>query len=146
MKTRIEQVTGADTAALTHCHNIRREVFCDEQGVAADLEWDDLDMVCTHYLLYVDSTPAATARIRTYKPGEMKIERVAALKRYRGQRLGLLLMERILADLKRTTATEAILNAQTAVRDFYAHLGFVPVGPEFVEAEIPHVHMRLKLR
>lgn len=150
--TRIERYQGDESEPLAHCHHIRRTVFCDEQGVAADLEWDDLDPACTHYLLFVNDTPGATARIRPYKPGQVKIERVAALKAYRGQGLGRLLMERILADLKgdlgdlqKGPATEAILNAQTAVRDFYAALGFVAVGPEFVEADIPHIHMRLKL-
>lgn len=130
---------------MAHCHRIRRVVFCDEQGVAADLEWDDQDPVSTHYLLYLNDAPVATARTRPYKPGEAKIERVAALKPARGQGLGRLLMERVLADLKSSSATEAVLNAQTAVRDFYTRLGFVPVGPDFIEADIPHVHMRLKL-
>jgi predicted GNAT family N-acyltransferase len=145
VKTRVQRITPPDTAALTHCHNIRREVFCEEQGISADLEWDDFDAICTHYLLFIDDVPAVTARIRPYKPGEVKIERVAALKKYRGQGLGLLLMEHILADLKANAPIEAILNAQTIVRDFYTRLGFEPHGPEFVEAEIPHIHMRLKL-
>jgi ElaA protein len=143
----IIQIPGSDTDALAPCFTIRRQVFCQEQGVPEAIEWDNLDNSCAHYLLTVDGTPVATARVRRYKPGEMKIERVAALKSHRGRGLGLTLMERIMADLRADpTAHEAILNAQTAVRDFYAQLGFAPHGPEFVEADIPHIHMRLKLR
>lgn len=146
MIIRIEQLPGSEAASLTICHDIRRTVFCVEQGVPESVEWDDLDGACTHYLLFVDDVPAATARVRPYKPGEMKIERVAALKQHRGLGLGRRLMDRIMADLKQGPAQEAILNAQTAVREFYSQFGFVAHGLEFVEADIPHVHMRLKLR
>jgi predicted GNAT family N-acyltransferase len=39
-----------------------------------------------------------------------------------------------------------MLHAQTIVQGFYARLGFVAFGPEFIEDGIPHVAMRLSLR
>ncbi|MBL8643141.1 MAG: GNAT family N-acetyltransferase [Rhodospirillaceae bacterium] len=146
MDIRIDQLAGTDTAAQALCHTIRRVVFCDEQRVPPALEWDDLDPICTHYLLYVDGVPAATARVRLYKPGVIKIERVAALKQYRRLGIGRRLMERVMADLSQGPATEAVMNAQTQVRSFYEQFGFVASGPEFVEADIPHIFMSMKLR
>jgi len=146
VKTRIDKVSPTNSAGLAACHHIRRVVFCDEQRVPASIEWDNLDVQCTHYLLYVDDVPGVTARVRPYTPQDMKIERVAALKEVRGRGFSRILMEHILAELKAGPATHAILNAQTAVKDFYAQLGFIPQGDEFIEADIPHVHMRLKLR
>jgi len=146
VKTRIDEVSAGNLEGLAQCHHIRRVVFCVEQGVPEEIEWDDLDAQCRHYLLFVDDAPVATARVRPYKPQVMKIERVAALKTHRGLGLGRVLMDRILADLKAGPTSEVVLNAQTAVRDFYSALGFVTHGDEFFEADISHVHMRLKLR
>ncbi|MSO97062.1 MAG: GNAT family N-acetyltransferase [Rhodospirillaceae bacterium] len=140
------EIAGTDSAALGECHRIRREVFCIEQGVAEALEWDGLDTTCRHFLIFADGPAAGTARLRPYKPGQAKIERVAVLKRFRGYGLGRLLMIHLIAQARSDGYHEAILNAQIAVRDFYAALGFAAEGPEFEEANIPHVHMRLKLR
>lgn len=145
LETHIVEIAGTDTAALRECHHIRHEVFCAEQGVAEALEWDGLDTTCRHFLIFADGVAAGTARLRPYKPGLAKIERVAVLKRFRGLGLGRRLMVQLIAQA-RNGHQEAILNAQTAVRDFYAALGFAAEGPEFEEANIPHVHMRLKLR
>lgn len=143
---RIEVIEAANKTALEQCYRIRKVVFCDEQNVPANLEWDGLDDHCSHYLLFADGIPVATARVREYRRGIMKIERVAALKQYRGLGLGLALMKQILTDLAAGPATEVILNAQVAVETFYAALGFQPIGDRFAEAGIPHIRMRLPLK
>lgn len=54
-------------------------------------------------------------------------------------------MHRALETVAEAGFRNAILHAQVATRSFYAALGFVAEGPEFVEAGIPHVLMRKEL-
>jgi predicted GNAT family N-acyltransferase len=136
----IAAIPGTNRDAVAPCFLIRRRVFCEEQAIAEDLEWDGLDSDCLHYLLAVDGVPVGTARLRPYGPGSVKIERVAVLRAHRGRGFGGVLMRAILGDVDRD-ARRAVLNAQSVVRGFYERLGFVAEGPEFLEADIPHVHM-----
>jgi predicted GNAT family N-acyltransferase len=145
VNTEIEDVSTANTDTFAHCQHIRRAVFCHEQNVPESIEWDGLDGDCQHVLLRVDGLAAATARTRPYGVNLFKIERVAVLKSHRGLGLGRVLMRHIMAQARASGASHAVLNAQLAVQGFYAGLGFVAEGPTFVEADIPHVHMRLKL-
>ena len=136
---RIFPVTDPRMAAA---RRIRHAVFCEEQQVPADLEWDAHDPTCEHVLAEVDGVPLGTARIRLYQPGVFKVERVAVLKEARGQGIGLFIMAEIMRLLADRKASAVVLNAQTAVEGFYLRLGFVSHGEHFVEAGIPHVHMR----
>lgn len=132
-------VTDARMAAA---RRIREIVFCDEQQVPANLEWDAHDATCEHVLAEVEGIPAGAARIRRYKPGVFKVERVAVLKEARGKGIGLYLMAEIMRRLADQNVSAVVLNAQTQVEGFYHRLGFVSEGDAFVEAGIPHVHMR----
>ncbi len=145
MKIHIDDVSAENTHTFALCQHIRRVVFCLEQNVPESLEWDGLDGDCRHALLWSDGLAVGTARTRPYGVNLFKIERVAILKSHRGQGLGRVLMEHLLVNARVTGADYAVLNAQLAVKNFYAGFGFIAEGPEFIEAEIPHVHMRLKL-
>ena len=127
-----------DPARMTAARHIRQTVFCDEQGVPPDLEWDGKDTVCEHFLLLADDAPIACARLRPYGPGIFKVERVAVLKEFRGKGAGVAIMRHL---LDRLADTSVVLNAQLAVEAFYQKLDFVSEGPVFEEAGIPHVHM-----
>ncbi len=142
----IEMIPGAaGEAALTACFHIRREVFCGEQRVDPALEWDGLDPACDHFLAVGDRGPVGTARTRLYAPEIGKIERVAVLATARRCGIGVALMARALQHLRNQGLARVILNAQTAVARFYAGLGFAAEGPEFMEADIPHVRMARNL-
>ena len=42
----------ADNAAnMDAARRIRQTVFCDEQGVPAEEEWDGKDSICEHFLV-----------------------------------------------------------------------------------------------
>ena len=146
MDISILDVVAADDGAYAQCRHIRHDVFCIEQQIPESLEWDEFDATCHHFLLQIDDNAAATARSRPYGANVWKVERVAVLKRFRGQGLGALLMRHVLQHAKRHGAAEVVINAQLAVEKFYTTLGFVTEGPQFVEADIPHVRMRLRLK
>ena len=120
---------------------IRHEVFCVEQEVDVEEEFDGLDDTCRHYLAHLDGTPVGAARIRILNADETKIERVAVLKDKRGYGVGQALMTRTIDDVERSGVKRIIVNAQTHAETFYAALGFVAEGGVFDEAGIPHVRM-----
>jgi predicted GNAT family N-acyltransferase len=116
---------------------IRREVFCVEQGVSETEEMDGRDEHCRHFLAIAAGTAIGTARTQTLPGGGTKIERVAVLKPHRRSGIGRLLMIHIMD----TSSPTMVLNAQIAVQQFYAELGFIAEGAIFEEAGIDHVHM-----
>ena len=127
---------------MAAARDIRYAVFCEEQQVPLDLEWDEHEGICEHALAEVDGMPLGAARVRPYKPGIFKVERVAVLKDARGQGIGLFIMAEIMRRLTDRKAAAVVLNAQAQVEAFYHRLGFVSEGEHFMEAGIPHVHMR----
>lgn len=124
---------------------LRREVFVAEQGVSPEAEFDGHDATATHLVARLDGAVVGALRWRAVAPGTAKIERVAVRRDLRGSGVGRALTEAVLADLRAAGLTEAVLNAQVPVRDFYERLGFVAEGPVFHEEGIAHVKMRRRL-
>ncbi len=113
---------------------IRGLVFVVEQEIDWEIEFDGLDDICVLFTAYVDDKPVGAARL--YKN---KIGRVATLKEYRKQGIATLLMEKIEDYAAENKMPVLILNAQIQVRDFYLHLGYIPEGEIFQEADIDHI-------
>ena len=124
-------------------YSIRQVVFCDEQNVDPEVEFDGLDDVCRQYLVRCDGVAIGTARIRDVGIGEVKIERVAVLKGKRGTGIGKALMTRTIDDARVTGANTISIHAQCHAVEFYEALGFRRIGNEFQEANIAHVRMEL---
>jgi predicted GNAT family N-acyltransferase len=115
--TQIVEVESAEH--LEQALAIRIAVFVEEQGVGLALEIDGHDDAVRHFLALHDGEPVGTLRLRWVDGRVAKIERVAVLPQARG--------------------------AKTSVQGFYARLGFVAFGPEFVEDGILHIAMSLPL-
>jgi predicted GNAT family N-acyltransferase len=142
----IEIVEVRSRERLEQAFAIRRAVFVEEQGVSEALEVDGRDGEAQHLLALIEGDPVGTLRVRRVDHGRVaKIERVAVLPRARAAKVGQTLVEAALALVRAAGAEAAILHAQTSVQDFYARLGFVACGPEFIEDGIPHIAMRLPL-
>lgn len=122
---------------------VRRTVFIDEQGVPEALEWDDLDASADHFLAIADAVPIGTARlvIDTTAGNEGHIGRVAVLQAWRRQGVATALLREALAMATRRGVHRVTLNAQTYVAALYGRLGFRIIGPEFLDAGLPHVPM-----
>lgn len=135
----------AQTDDLATCHALRRVVFIEEQNVDAALEVDGLDPIALHVLAQLDGAPVGCARILI--AGETaKIGRVCVLRAQRGTGVGQALM-RVAVDVARAQpgVTRAKLGSQVHATGFYAALGFVAVGPEYLDAGILHRDMVLDL-
>ena len=133
------------TRDIDTCRALRRTVFVEEQGVSETDEVDGLDDTAIHLLAFVDDRPVGTARI-LLKGAVGKIGRVCVLPEARGTGLGAALIRAALDNLRTLPGlTEAYLGAQTQATVFYEKLGFVVEGDEFLDAGIPHRHMRRAL-
>lgn len=121
---------------------VRRAVFMEEQGVSAELEWDGLDDEARHFLaLDGAGLPIGTARLLP----DGHIGRMAVLANRRGQGVGSALLRRAVDAANDCGFAAVELAAQTHAIGFYERFGFGAYGPEFMDAGIPHRHMRLSL-
>lgn len=133
-------MTISVTADLETVLAIRRTVFIEEQGVSVEDEVDGKDPQAIHLLATSNGAPVGTARLLL--SGETgKIGRVAVLKEARGAGIGKALVLFAVEELARRGAARAKLGAQTHAVGFYESLGFAAVGPEFIDAGIPHREM-----
>ncbi|HEX4985772.1 MAG TPA: GNAT family N-acetyltransferase [Burkholderiales bacterium] len=116
---------------------IREEVFVREQGVPAELEWDEFDAVSQHVIAWAGSSAVGTGRLLP----DGHIGRMAVLAAWRGRGAGSALLMALM-DLARAAGMRHVeLNAQTRALGFYARHGFRAEGEEFDDAGIPHRRM-----
>lgn len=123
------------------CLEIRKTVFVEEQGVPAEIEIDQYELHCIHFLTFVDSIPVGTGRLRI-KDSIIKFERIATLKSFRGKGVGKQLMEVMLNYAKEHYGhLKPYMHSQLEAVGFYEKLGWISVGEIFYEANIPHLAM-----
>lgn len=119
---------------------VRTRVFLQEQAVPVELEWDGEDAAAWHVLARNGSGDAiGTARILT----SGQIGRMAVLPEWRGRGVGRALLQQAVGLAQQHQLPEIMLHAQIQALLFYAKAGFIAVGPEFVDAGIPHRTMYL---
>jgi predicted GNAT family N-acyltransferase len=136
-------IRAAAGAPPPEAREIRRRVFVEEQGVAADEEWDEHDAPgagTLHFVAYQAGRPIGCARLRAHGDAA-KVERVAVLPEERRLGLGRALMEAAERAAHERGHARLLLHAQVAVIPFYERLGWRAFGPEFDEAGIPHRKM-----
>lgn len=124
------------------CRAVREQVFIVEQKVREEDEWDEFDERSRHVL----ASDAAGNAIGTGRltPNAM-IGRMAVLRDWRGREVGAMMLHALLEQARALHYPVIELHAQTQAVPFYERFGFERHGDEFVECEIPHVHMRLEL-
>lgn len=127
---------GADAAA------VRQQVFVAEQGVPAELEWDDMDALCVHVLAF-DEAGAAVGTGRLLPDGH--VGRMAVVRSARRSGIGSAMLHELTRHARARGDKALVLHAQTHAEPFYLRHGFRREGPVFMEAGIPHVVMRIAL-
>lgn len=137
----IEVFRSDDSLKFSKARSIRTEVFIEEQNVAEKEEFDEFEKDSFHYLIKLDGKPIGTARWRPIKD-QIKLERFAVLKAYRGKKYGDLLLEKVIEDASKEN-TSLYLHAQLKAIPFYERRGFQKIGDLFWECEIAHYKMVL---
>ena len=139
----VEDVTikPFEELSLRELHDIlwlRNVVFVVGQKITAEPEVDGLDPECEHVMLWSGDRLIGTTRI-FHKRDPIIVGRVAIHTEMQRKGLGSVMMKAVQAHLG---DRHAELHAQAHLEDWYARLGWVRFGEEYIEAEIPHVSMR----
>ena len=126
---------------------LRSEVFVVEQKCAYQ-DLDNKDEKALH--LVGEKNNKIIAYTRIFKKGDFfknsSIGRVLVKKKYRNKDYGRKIMTSSIEKLKKDPKEEKIeLSAQKYLLKFYSELGFEKVGEEYLEDNIPHVKMILKI-
>ena len=136
--------SALNTTQLYDLIRLRAAVFVVEQNCVYQ-DVDGLDPNCHHILCYENRVLVACARIVPPKNGFAAIGRVAVGAAFRGTGLGKKLMEFAIAETHKLYQLQNIkIHAQCYLERFYADLGFVRVGADFLEDDIPHLRMELR--
>ena len=126
---------------------IRSEVFVIEQKcIYQDI--DGKDEKAIHMMGKKNKEIIAYTRI--LDRGEYydlpSISRVVVTKKNRGKERGKRIMEESIKYINKILKEKIIvLAAQKHLENFYRELGFIPEGKEYLEDEIPHQKMTLKI-
>ena len=126
---------------------LRSEVFVVEQKCAYQ-DLDNKDEKALH--LVGEENNKIIAYTRIFKKGDFfknsSIGRVLVKKEYRNKDYGRKIMKSSIDRLKKDPKEEKIeLSAQKYLLKFYSELGFEKEGEEYLEDNIPHVKMILKI-
>ncbi len=121
--------------------NVRAQVFIQEQKIPEIMEWDDDDACSVHVVVYDNEHPIGTARLLP----NGNLGRMAVISSYRRLGVATLMLTKLLGVAKERGDKEICISAQCAVKQFYIQHGFVQVGEEYLEVDIPHIAMRLIL-
>ena len=137
----------ASDKEMQDAFSVRDIVFIQEQKVPIDIEMDEFDKSATHFIVYDQTKPIATARIRAHHYNDTaKVERVAVLKEYRKLGVGRELMLFLEGEAAKMGYTTFKLNSQRHAEDFYSKLGYIPTGEPFYEANIEHIAMEKRMK
>lgn len=119
---------------------IRQAVFVEEQGF--EKEFDKLDNTAYHLVIYKDEQPIAVGRMYFKDKTTMILGRIAALKEYRGQKLGSKVVTALENKARELGCLETELSAQQQAQKFYEKLGYKPDGDMYYDEWCPHVTMK----
>ena len=147
MKITVFKYQDLEPDRLYEILKLRSEVFVVEQKCAYQ-DLDNKDEKALH--LVGEKNNKIIAYTRIFKKGAFfknsSIGRVLVKKEYRNKDYGRKIMISSIEKLKKDPKEEKIeLSAQKYLLKFYSELGFEKIGEEYLEDNIPHVKMILKI-
>ena len=119
---------------------LRRQVFCLEQGVALEAERDGLDHEALHLVVLDRGRVVGTCRL-LIEGGIARLGRMAVEADRRGAGVGGALLAEADHVAVGAGARLVRLHAQTYARGVYDHAGYQPRGEPFIEEGIEHLAM-----
>lgn len=119
---------------------IRETVFVKEQGFKE--EFDSVDLIATHIVIYNDGKPAAVGRY--FNEGNSPtyhIGRVAVMKEYIGLGYGKDIMDIAEKHIKAEGGEKIEVSAQLQAKPFYEKCGYTAVGDIYYDEHCKHILM-----
>ncbi len=121
---------------------LREAVFVHEQGIAADLVWDEQDTSALHAVSFnTMGVPVASGRLVQSEHRQGRIGRMAVIRALRGADLGKDVLQALVTASQARGDSAVSLHAQCSAQGFYLKNGFVARGSVFEEAGIRHMDM-----
>lgn len=130
---------------ISVCFEIRKKVFCEEQKIPENVEFDQFEKKSLHILLSIDGENVATGRITPKDDGNVHFSHIAVLSSGRKKGTGRELLTAMINESRKLGASEITVNAQTHAVGFYEKLGFVICGNEQCNEYIRYVPMEKDL-
>lgn len=130
--------------------NLRKEVFCEEQGVPLKEEidvFDDLNHKRSLHIIVTDKGQVVGTLRVVNRTDYVKIGRVAVKKEFRGKGIGTKMVNFIIdacleENLYNVRNKYFYLESQVDAIPFYEKIGFKAYGEEFDDCGIPHRKMQ----
>lgn len=131
-----------DTTELTRAVELRKLVFCEEQGVSQEEELDGRDGEAEHVVALAPDGRQVVGTLRLLTDGaRAKVGRVAVARAWRRRGIASRMLSLALARAAEHGCTQAALAAQLEAVALYEQAGFEVRSDVFYEAGIPHVWM-----
>ncbi|HAF01241.1 MAG TPA: GNAT family N-acetyltransferase [Methylophilaceae bacterium] len=122
---------------------LREQVFIVEQSVPEYIEWDEYDDGAIHLLAMDEAAQAiGCARILLARG---RVGRMGVLQAWRGQGVGMALLQKAIAICKQEGVSQLQLSSQTHAIPFYQKAGFVVTSEAYIDVNIWHVDMQLNI-
>ncbi|MBD2810967.1 GNAT family N-acetyltransferase [Xenorhabdus sp. Vera] len=134
-----------NSEVIQQAFDIRKQVFTDEQGFAAEIDIDEYDDIALHVVIYDDEKPIGVLRAIMMDNNVLKVGRVAILKGYRGRGIGRNIVEFIEDYGRKNSITTISLSSQCHAQPFYESLGYQAHGEIYLEEGAEHIFMTLDL-
>ena len=123
----------------------RVKVFVVEQTCPYQ-EIDEDDKVAKHIILKNDDNQIMAYTRIMYRVDYVTFGRVLVVEEFRGQELGKKIVELTLAEINQLNLKKDIkISAQNYLTDFYGNFGFEVISDVYLEDDIPHIDMLLKV-
>jgi predicted GNAT family N-acyltransferase len=129
---------------MTAVVELRREVFCVEQGVPQREELDGRDGQALHLVAVSGDQLLATCRLLFVGP-TVQFSRLAVRQSARRHGIASAQLARADVETRAGGARRLVLHAQTYARALYDSAGYEPRGRIFMEAGIEHIAMEKQL-
>lgn len=120
---------------------IREEVFCKEQGVLPEEDFDGSDRHSESVVLLAGEKAVATGRIVVGSRGEATIGRIAVLRSERDKGYGAAIVNELLRRCSEKGFDTVYVHSQIRAKGFYKKLGFKECSDVYMEAGIAHINM-----
>jgi predicted GNAT family N-acyltransferase len=117
---------------------LRRRVYCEEQGVSLEADRDGLDAEAIHVVAVEHGSVIGTCRLVLGAAGA-RLGRMAVERGERRRGVGAAMLQAAEREACTAGATRIELHAQTRVRALYERAGYAPAGTEYLDEGIPHV-------
>lgn len=133
-----------DAAELAAAIDLRRRVFCEEQGVSQSDELDGRDPEGLHLVAVEDSTVIAACRL-IFAGSTAQFSRLAVEATERRRGIATLMLERAEQESRAARSRRIVLHAQTYALPLYEAAGYVTKGTTFRDSGIEHIAMEKRL-